>query len=85
MMPPLITVGSSFACSKIHETSEVVVVFPCDPAIVTDDFRRNISANIFALGKIGILYLIALKSSELFFLIAEEITTKSKFIISLLA
>ena len=32
--PPFIIVGSSFWSDKIFATSDVVVVFPCDPVII---------------------------------------------------
>ena len=45
--PPLMTVGSIFAVEKILEISEVVVVFPCDPAttifFINDTTCPNIS------------------------------------------
>ena len=34
-LPPTTTVGSSPAARRTVATSEVVVVFPCEPAIVT--------------------------------------------------
>ena len=37
-MPPLRMVGSIPEASKIEDIKEVVVVFPCEPATVIDDF-----------------------------------------------
>ena len=39
IMPPLRMVGSIPEVSKIEAIKEVVVVFPCEPATVIDDFN----------------------------------------------
>ena len=44
--PPLIIVGSKFAFEKIAATKEVVVVFPCEPAITIFFFNDVICASI---------------------------------------
>ena len=44
--PPFITVGSIFACEKIFDISEVVVVYPCDPATTTFFIKETTLANI---------------------------------------
>src|ERR1019366_9410309 len=48
MMPPLITVGSSWAASSSVPISEVVVVLPCVPATATDHLSRISSPSISA-------------------------------------
>ena len=40
--PPLIIVGSNFALEKIPDTSDVVVVFPCEPATTIFLVRETI-------------------------------------------
>ena len=75
IIPPFITVGSKSAPSSIDATKEVVVVFPCVPAIAIDHLSRINSHNISALCTIGIRLLLASKSSTLFDEIAVETTT----------
>jgi hypothetical protein len=48
MMPPLITVGSSWAVSSNTPIIEVVVVLPCVPATANDHFSRISSPSISA-------------------------------------
>ena len=48
MMPPLITVGSSWAVSSRAPIIEVVVVLPWVPAIANDHFSRISSPSISA-------------------------------------
>ena len=72
IIPPLITVGSIPAFSRIHAINDVVVVFPCEPATVIDDLSLITSASIIALEKVGIFFFFAAFSSTLFFLIADE-------------
>ena len=71
-LPPTTTVGSRPAARSTVATSEVVVVFPCDPAIVTLYLTRISSASISARGMIGISSARARTSSGLSFEIALE-------------
>ena len=72
--PPLITVGSNPASTKIFDIKDVVVVFPCEPAITIFFFKATMFANISPLLKIGNFFFFEATSSLLFFLTAEEIT-----------
>ena len=75
IIPPLTTVGSAFAQSKIAAIKEVVVVLPCVPPTAIDHLSRISSASISARRTIGIWFWRATISSGLFDLIAEDITT----------
>ncbi len=52
-LPPMTTVGSRPAAESTVETSEVVVVLPCDPAMAMPYFSRISSASISARGITG--------------------------------
>ncbi len=71
-LPPVTIVGSMPAAPSMEATSEVVVVFPCVPAIAMPYFILISSASISALGIIGIWELTASVTSGLSFLTAEE-------------
>ena len=73
--------GSSPASAKIFAVKEVVVVFPCEPAIIIFFFNATILANISPLLKIGNFLTFDAISSILFFLMAEETTTIVAFFI----
>ena len=75
MMPPLITVGSSFAASSTAATRLVVVVLPCVPPIAIDHFSRINSANISARRTTGMRRARAAATSGLSRLTAVEMTT----------
>ena len=66
--------GSNIPDSSTAATIEVVVVFPCVPAIAIFDFKRINSANISDLRITGIFFLLASFNSKFSELIAEEIT-----------
>ena len=53
-LPPTTTVGSRPAARSTVATSEVVVVLPCEPAMVTAYRVRISSASISARGMMGI-------------------------------
>ena len=71
-------VGSKPPSSKIREVREVVVVFPCVPAIVTAYFNLASSTSISIRVITGIFFFNAATTSGLFLLIAVDITTTSE-------
>ena len=75
MMPPLITVGSSFAASSTAATSEVVVVLPWVPPTAIDHFSRISSASISARRTTGSSAARAAMHLGLSCFTAEETTT----------
>ena len=75
MMPPLITVGSSFAASSTAATRLVVVVLPWVPPMATDHFSRISSASISARRTTGTSRARAAWTSGLSFWTAVETTT----------
>ena len=81
MIPPLIIVGSNLAANKMLDIKELVVVFPCDPAITIFFFNEIMLANHFTTFVYMYFFFLANKYSTLFFLIAEEITSMVTFLI----
>src|SRR5512140_130924 len=73
--PPTTAVGSQPAVASTVATIEVVVVFPCVPAIAMPYFIRINSASISARGITGIFRRCASRTSGLSDLTAEETTT----------
>ena len=74
MMPPLTTVGSRPAASRICAISDVVVVLPCVPPTAIDHFRRISSPSISARRTTGMSNRRAATTSGLSGLTAEEMT-----------
>ncbi len=77
-LPPTTAVGSRPAAFSTVATIDVVVVFPCEPAIATEYFRRINSASISARGMTGIFRRRAATTSGLSFFTADEMTTTSE-------
>ncbi len=72
-LPPIM--GSSPPSASTFATSEVVVVFPCAPAMATPYLRRISSASISARGMTGTILALAARTSGFAGETAEEITT----------
>ena len=70
--PPITTVGSSRAASKMTPHMLVVVVLPCDPATPTPNLRRISSAKTSARRTIGIFLRFASRTSGFELVTAEE-------------
>ncbi len=73
--PPTTAVGSHPAAARTVATIEVVVVFPCVPAMAMPYFIRMSSASISARGMTGIFLRCASTTSSLSGRTAEETTT----------
>ena len=75
MMPPVMTVGSRPASTKMCEMSEVVVVLPCVPVTEIEEWSRISSASISARRMMGSPLARAASSSGLPGFTAVEMTT----------
>jgi hypothetical protein len=76
-LPPTTAVGSIPACASRWAAIEVVVVFPCEPAMAMPYLSRISSASISARGMTGIFFARAATTSGLSLRTAVEITTTS--------